>query len=161
MVRVVGCVLLFASLFFTAHILLEQQVQCTKVLERNDEHGIYYANFISDLYHYLNVSKIGSGLVTELQDCALACLKVVTCFSFNLAASPDIEGKLWCEHLPSDKYNSSDKFQANAFFHHYSIYVSSFSIYFIVRFAYCFHLQYKSYTLFADLIIQVLLTMTF
>ncbi|XP_068679247.1 epidermal growth factor-like protein 6 [Montipora foliosa] len=42
-------------------------------------------------------------------------------FSYNLAAKPDINGKLLCELLPSDKYNNSDKFVSNEFFHHFSI----------------------------------------
>ena len=38
------------------------------------------------------------------------------CFSTNLAAFGDQDGKIICELLPSDKYNNSDKFIENAAF---------------------------------------------
>jgi len=43
-----------------------------------------------------------------------------SCFSANFAAFFN-EGKIFCELLPSDKYNNSDKFLDNAVFHHLSI----------------------------------------
>ena len=111
---------------FVVHVLSVQQVNQAKGLKRESILGIRYANFVPDWFHYLNVDKVASALVTELGECALGCLNLVSCFSFNLAASPDIDDKLWCELLATDKYNASDKFQVNESFHHYSIYVSRF-----------------------------------
>ncbi|XP_015780342.1 PREDICTED: uromodulin-like [Acropora digitifera] len=48
------------------------------------------------------------------------CLESLPCFSFNLAAFPDNNDKLLCEHLPSDKYNNSEKFIPSNAFHHFS-----------------------------------------
>ena len=124
MEKVIRCFLVFAFLFIV-HVLSVQQVNQAKGLQRDAILGINYANFVVDMFHYLNVGKVASGLVTELSECALSCLKAVSCFSFNLAASPD-GGKLWCELLATDKYNASDKFQVNESSHHYSIYVSRF-----------------------------------
>ena len=60
-----------------------------------------------------------------MPECSFACLDTPSCFSFNLAAFPDISNKLLCELLPSDKYNNSDKFMQSDTFHHFSIAVSS------------------------------------
>ena len=126
--KVIRCFLVFVCLFIV-HVLSVQQVNQAKGLKRDAILGINYANFVVDMFHYLNVGKVGSALVTELSECAFSCLDLVSCFSFNLAASPD-GGKLWCELLATDKYNASDKFQVNESSHHYSIYVSRFFIWF-------------------------------
>ena len=134
--KAIGCALICACLYFAALVLSEQQGQYVSVLERNTD--LSYANIVKDLFHYLNASKVGSSLVTQLSDCAFACLGVVTCFSFNIVASPDSDDNLLCELLATDKYNVSDKFHANPHFHHYGIYVSFGFIYFISYFASCF-----------------------
>ena len=123
--KVIRCFLLFACIF-TVHVLSVQQVNQAKGLKRDAILGINYANFVVDMFHYLNVGKVGSALVTKLSECVFNCINEVSCFSFNLAASPDGDGKLWCELLATDKYNASDKFQGNESSHHYSIYVSRF-----------------------------------
>ena len=122
--KVIRCFLLFVCLFIV-HVLSVQQVNQAKGLKRDAILGISYANFVADMFHYLNVDKVGSALVKKLSECNFNCLNAVSCFSFNLAASPD-GGKLWCELLATDKYNASDKFQVNESSHHYSIYVSRF-----------------------------------
>ena len=80
--------------------------------------------FVADHFHYLNASRIRTASVASFMDCAFACMAALSCFSYNLAASPDVLGKLWCELLATDKYNASDKFHPNHFFHHFSIFVS-------------------------------------
>ena len=86
---------------------------------------IGYANFKEHKFSYLNITILGESLVEGDSVCALACLETAPCFSFNLAAFPDINtGKLWCELLPSDKYNNSDKFVHSNYSHHFSIAVS-------------------------------------
>ena len=122
--KVIRCFLVFVCLFIV-HVLSAQQVDQAKGLKRDAILGINYANFVVDMFHYLNVGKVGSALVTGLRECVFNCLNEVSCFSFNLAASSD-GGKLWCELLATDKYNASDKFQVNESSHHYSIYVSRF-----------------------------------
>ncbi|XP_068737137.1 uncharacterized protein [Montipora capricornis] len=93
-----------------------------KVFSRGETHtGVRYANFKEDKFSYLNITILGYSHVDRTPQCSLACLETVTCFSYNLAAYPNINGKLLCELLPSDKYNNSDKFMSNESFHHFSI----------------------------------------
>ncbi|XP_078383193.1 uncharacterized protein LOC144665774 [Oculina patagonica] len=80
-----------------------------------------FINFKKDEFSYLNITSIGSDLITDGIECGFACLEIPTCFSYNLAAFADISEKLLCELLPSDKYNNSDKFIVSPLFHHYSI----------------------------------------
>ena len=75
----------------------------------------------SRLKSYLNITRIGSQLVRKDIECGFACLEITSCFSYNLAAFPDANGKLSCELLPSDKYNNSDKFIYSPIFNHFSI----------------------------------------
>ena len=86
--------------------------------------GISYVNFVEDKFFFLNITTLGGNTVDDMPDCSFACLDTPSCFSFNLAAFPDISNKLLCELLPSDKYNNSDKFMQSDTFHHFSIAVS-------------------------------------
>ena len=109
-----------------------------KVFSRGETHtGVRYANFKEDKFSYLNITILGYSHVDRTPQCSLPCLETPTCFSYNLAAKPDINGKLLCELLPSDKYNNSDKFVSNEFFHHFSIAVSRMSWIFMV-YSVCF-----------------------
>ena len=82
------------------------------------------AYFSQNDFSYLSINPIGTSLVVQSIQCALTCLQHLSCFSFNLAAFPDDNGKLLCEHLSSDKYNNSEKFVASNTYHHFSIWVS-------------------------------------
>lgn len=82
------------------------------------------AYFGQNDFSYLSINPIGTSLVVQSIQCALTCLQHLSCFSFNLAAFPDDNGKLLCEHLSSDKYNNSEKFVASNTYHHFSIWVS-------------------------------------
>ena len=86
--------------------------------------GISYVNFVEDKFFFLNITALGGDTVDDMPECSFACLDTPSCFSFNLAAFPDISNKLLCELLPSDKYNNSDKFMQSDTFHHFSIAVS-------------------------------------
>ena len=109
-----------------------------KVFSRGETHtGVRYANFKEDKFSYLNITILGYSHVDRTPQCSLACLETATCFSYNLAAKPDINGKLLCELLPSDKYNNSDKFVSNEFFHHFSIAVSRMSC-ILMAYSVCF-----------------------
>ncbi|XP_068736659.1 uncharacterized protein [Montipora capricornis] len=93
-----------------------------KAFSRGETHtGVSYVNFKEDKFSYLNITILGYSQVDWMPQCSFACLETPTCFSYNLAAYPDINGKLLCELLPSDKYNNSDKFMSNGSFHHFSI----------------------------------------
>ncbi|XP_078368265.1 uncharacterized protein LOC144652108 [Oculina patagonica] len=92
-----------------------------KALSREAQNGVAYANFKGHKFSYLNITPLGTDLVPQSSQCGTACVNIPSCFSFNLAAFSDINGKLSCELLPSDKYNNSDKFVASQFYHHFSI----------------------------------------
>ncbi|XP_068736769.1 EGF-like repeat and discoidin I-like domain-containing protein 3 [Montipora capricornis] len=93
-----------------------------KAISRGEPNiGVSFVNFKEDKFSYLNITILGYSHVEWMPQCSFACLETVTCFSFNLAAYPNINGKLLCELLPSDKYNNSDKFMSNESFHHFSI----------------------------------------
>ena len=102
-----------------------------KGINRGATNGVpTYGKLKADKFSYLNITSIGGDLVDRNTICAFACLKTPPCFSFNLAAFPDINGKRFCELLPSDKYNHTDKLVPSKSFHHYSILVSSWSFFF-------------------------------
>ncbi|XP_044181358.1 fibrillin-1-like [Acropora millepora] len=82
--------------------------------------GSRHINFIEDKFSYLNIAVVSKRFVERSLQCALMCLESLPCFSFNLAAFPDNNDKLLCEHLPSDKYNNSEKFIPSNAFHHFS-----------------------------------------
>ena len=80
--------------------------------------------FLSQVYHITQITIIGSKLVQKDTECGLACLQVTSCSSFNLATFPDINGKLLCELLPSDKHRMPNELIHNPMFHHFSKTVS-------------------------------------
>ena len=83
-----------------------------------------YVNFMMDEFSLLNITSLGRNLLEDQIDCGFACLEIPSCISYNVAVFPDINGKLLCELLPSDKYNNSEKFIQSQYFHHFSIPVS-------------------------------------
>ena len=95
--------------------------------------GSRHINFIEDKFSYLNITVVSRRFVERSLQCALMCLETLPCFSFNLAAFPDNNDKLLCEHLPSDKYNNSEKLIPNNAFHHFSIWVSKLNFLKIFR----------------------------
>ncbi|XP_068735863.1 EGF-like repeat and discoidin I-like domain-containing protein 3 [Montipora capricornis] len=93
-----------------------------KAISRGEPHiGVSFVNFKEDKFFYLNITILGYSHVDWMPQCSFACLETPTCFSYNLAAYPDINGKRLCEILPSDKYNNLDKFMSSESFHHLSI----------------------------------------
>ena len=89
-----------------------------------NESGVSYANFKHKQFSYLNITRIDSKLVQKDIECGLACLQVTSCSSFNLATFPDINGKLLCELLPSDKHRMPNELIHNPMFDHFSKTVS-------------------------------------
>ena len=100
-------------------------IEANKAIRRKSSTlGVRYANFKKDTFFYLNISSLGSGLVESESQCGFACLETSSCFSYNMAAFPDVNGKHFCEVLPSDKYNNTKKFISSKHHHHFSIAVS-------------------------------------
>ena len=91
-------------------------------------------NFKPDMFSFLNITSLGSDLVADDIDCGFTCLEIPSCFSYNVAAYPDINGKFLCEPLPSDKFNNSDKFTDSTLYHHFSIPVSTTELIFALAF---------------------------
>ena len=94
-------------------------------ISRGVHNGVAFANFKAHKFSYLNITALGTDYVINGKECGLACAVIPSCFSFNLAAVYDINERVLCELLPSDKYNNSDKFISSQLFHHYSIGVST------------------------------------
>ena len=89
--------------------------------------NFFYVNFMISEFSYLNITSIARNLIQNENDCGYACLENSSCFSYNVAAFPGVNGKLLCELLPSDKFNNSDKLNASKEFHHFYIPVSQTS----------------------------------
>ena len=96
-----------------------------KSISRGVHNGIAFANFKAHKFSYLNITSLGTDYVLSGKECGVACVNIASCFSYNLASFYDINGRILCELLPSDKYNNSDKFVSNQYFHHFSIVVST------------------------------------
>ena len=94
-------------------------------ISRGVHNGVAFANFKAHKFSYLNITSIGTDFVPNGKECGVACVNIPSCFSFNLAAFYDVNGRILCELLPSDKYNNSDKFVSSQSFHHFSIAVSA------------------------------------
>ena len=94
-------------------------------ISRGVHNGVGFANFKAHKFSYLNITSIGTDYVLNGKECGVACVNIPSCFCFNLAAFYDINGRILCELLPSDKYNNSDKFITSQLFHHFSIGVNT------------------------------------
>ena len=89
------------------------------------QHGVSYANFVAHKFQQLQGSLLDSSCEVALDDeCAFACVDNAPCVSFNVALSPNENGKLRCELLREDMFRSPDKLIASQQFHHYSKKVS-------------------------------------
>jgi hypothetical protein len=82
-------------------------------------------HFSKDEFHYLNVTQVGTFTVNDIFDCIFECLSNPSCFSVNLAASKEADGKLWCDLLSSDKYRNSRDYKENMTSHHLFVMVGS------------------------------------
>ena len=122
-----GFVILSTScfLYFTLHILDQGVCDATSTsLNRKQNKKLKYALFKDHFFHALLVPKVQVSSVQTGKHCLLQCVKNEGCFSTNVGAFPRPDGNVTCELLSTDKYNASEKFQANHTFHHYSIVVS-------------------------------------
>lgn len=86
------------------------------------QHGLSYANFKAHKFQHLQGSLLDSSCeVARATECSFACVANAPCVSYNLALSPNENGKLRCELLSEDKFRSPDKLTDSQQFHHYSI----------------------------------------
>jgi len=92
---------------------------------------VAFVNYKLHMFSFLNITSLGSDLVDDSIDCGFTCLEIPSCFSYNVVAFSDINGKFLCELLPSDKFNNSDNFTGSPFYHHFSISVSEELILFL------------------------------
>ena len=81
-------------------------------------------------------------MVKDKLDCGFLCVREPNCYSFNMAAYPDSKGVYLCELMATDKYRETEKFNANATFHHYRALVRHFSYLEVYRFQF-FWIQNK------------------
>ena len=107
--------------------ITEVYVDGRKSLRRDFGNGVFYANFAAHKFRYLNITVLWSASVKALRECGKLCVDHSSCFSTNLAAFRDQNGKMICELLPSDKFNNSNEYIENATFHHFSIEVRPLS----------------------------------
>ncbi|KAL9972050.1 hypothetical protein ACROYT_G018289 [Oculina patagonica] len=100
----------------------EVYVDGNKALKRDSRIGVAYANFVAHKFSRLDLVPLVSALVQEIRECGKLCVDHVSCYSFNLAAFRDnVERKILCQLLQSDKYNTSSMFGPSPIFHHFSI----------------------------------------
>ena len=118
---------LFAVVLFRSHCVRGQHQRLIQVdygLRRSIfQHGLSYAKFVAHKFRYLQ----GSILLSEViraTECGFACVANPPCVSFNVALSPNENGKLRCELLSDDKFTSPDKLTVSQQFYHYSIKVT-------------------------------------
>ena len=101
-------------------------IQANRGLGRSGfEHGVSYANFAAHKFQHLQGSLLDSSCeVVQAKECAFVCVNSPPCASFNIALSPNENGKFRCELLSEDKFRSPDKLMVSQQFHHYSIKVN-------------------------------------
>ena len=81
-----------------------------------------YASFIENHHYYLRTQQIlRSDFVYDSMQCALNCLVVVGCRSFNFRLQEEFDGKHLCELLASDKFKQSNRFAPSSKYYYYSI----------------------------------------
>lgn len=107
----------------------EISVDGRKGLMRDSRLGVGYANFMAHKFSRLDLTPLVSTSVKEIVECGKLCVDHVSCFSFNCAAFRDnVEKKILCQLLQSDKYSESLMFAPSPIFHHFSIEVSKTEI---------------------------------
>ena len=89
------------------------------------QHGVSYANFVAHTFQHLQGSLLDfSCEAVRVKECAFACVDNASCVSFNVALTPNENGKLRCELLSEDMFGSPNKLTVSQQFHHYSIKVT-------------------------------------
>ena len=82
---------------------------------------VSYGNFAAEKFHRLQVSVASSTVVSNYRECAISCVSTPPCSSFNVASSPNSDGRFGCELLNEDKFRSFHLLISSQKYHHYSI----------------------------------------
>ena len=97
----------------------------SKGLKRDPRLAIAYATFMAHNFSRLDSTPLVSTSVKGIRECAKLCVDHLSCFSFNCAAFRDnVERKILCQLLQSDKYRESNVFAPSPMFQHFSLKVS-------------------------------------
>ena len=92
--------------------------------------GVSHANFVTHKFQHLHESLLDSSHeVVQWHECAFLCVDSPPCVSFNIALSPNENGKLRCELLSGDMFRSPDKLIVSQQFDYYSIKVCNLKYY--------------------------------
>lgn len=85
------------------------------------DENVRYGYFVFSFYRRLSVREISSVYVADMMSCVKTCLEDQRCYSVNLAVTPDIDGKLLCQLLATDHYNSGHFIVLSQDFHFCSL----------------------------------------
>ena len=96
------------NVFFLIPYVAGEQSKALKRSLRSDVEN--NSEFIELVHSFLDISPVGSIKVHDSMTCTLHCLRNEQCYSINFAIDFDNQGHD-CDLLPSDKYNSSNKFE--------------------------------------------------
>ena len=97
-------------------------IQGAHGLKRSLFQRVSYANFEAYNFQHLQGTLLDSSCeVVWAIDCAFTCVANAPCVSFNVALSPNENGKLRCELLSEDMFRNPDKLKDSQQFHHYSV----------------------------------------
>lgn len=89
-----------------------------------DGHSVGHASFIESRHYYLRLTNnLRRHAVYDSMECALNCLIILGCRSFNFRLQAEMNGKHFYELLATDKFKNSKRFEPNTEYHHYSILV--------------------------------------
>ena len=112
----------FCCLLFVTDCFSRKKFSFGSILDGN---SAGYASFIENRHYYLRTQQIlWSDFVYDSVRCALNCLVMVGCRSFNFRIREEFDGKHLCELLASDKFKQSTHFVPSSKYYHYSITVS-------------------------------------
>lgn len=102
----------------------------------NLRHNFAAFYFVQRRNYVLNVKGINSFLVAFSTECALRCTQHQTCLSFNIAEKPNKGGgNFLCEILPATTITAKQQLEESNNFHHWSIFVSIFTIFSVTSFS--------------------------
>ena len=113
--------IILAFLFFAT--LTEQQIV------RDLANGLSYANFGKQKRFRLNAGQLENTTAQSSSQCCAKCLPNKNCFSVNYGGI----GRNECQLLSANKFQSSDQMMIDKTFEHFSVVVSTISLYLYLK----------------------------
>ena len=113
--------IILAFLFFAT--LTEQQIV------RDLANGLSYANFGKQERFRLNAGQLENTTAQSSSQCCAKCLPNKSCFSVNYGGIARNE----CQLLSANKFQSSDQMMIDKTFEHFSVVVSTISLYLYLK----------------------------